>query len=119
MARVADLAAIIVISFLLTFVWTTAAFDSWTAVFAVSVAASVMAAVTVVYISRGAKKNCSRDRFELECAMRPPSYLIGLIRAVANAPSTGFGEDHILTPDAVIFAAAKLSPLGMSDLNAF
>ena len=45
MARVADLAAIIVISFLLTFVWTTAAFDSWTAVFAVSVAASVMAAV--------------------------------------------------------------------------
>ena len=39
MARIVDLTALTVITFLLTFVWTTAAFDSWAAVFAVSCAA--------------------------------------------------------------------------------
>ena len=48
MARIVDLTALTVITFLLTFVWTTAAFDSWAAVFAVSCAAALMAAVTAV-----------------------------------------------------------------------
>src|SRR5699024_8938986 len=35
----------------------------------------------------------------------------------STARDLTFGDDHILTPDAVIFASAKLGTLGMSDLN--
>lgn len=117
MARIVDLTALTVITFLLTFVWTTAAFDSWAAVFAVSCAAALMAAVTAVYIKRGAGKPCSCDRLTVECAVRPPSYLIGLLRAAAGEGAE-YGSNYILTPDAVIFAAVKLNPLGLNDLNA-
>lgn len=118
MARIVDLTALTVITFLLTFVWTTAAFDSWAAVFAVSCAAALMAAVTAVYIKRGAGKPCSCDRLTVECAVRPPSYLIGLLRAAAAGGGAECGSNYILTPDAVIFAAVKLNPLGLNDLNA-
>ena len=117
MARIVDLTALTVITFLLTFVWTTAAFDSWAAVFAVSCAAALMAAVTAVYIKRGAGKPCSCDRLTVECAVRPPSYLIGLLNAAAGGGAE-CGSNYILVSDAVVFAAVKLNPLGLNDLNA-
>ena len=117
MARIVDLTALTVITFLLTFVWTTAAFDSWAAVFAVSCAAALMAAVTAVYIKRGAGKPCSCDRLTVECAVRPPSYLIGLLRSAAGEGAE-CGSNYILVSDAVVFAAVKLNPLGLNDLNA-
>ena len=117
MAHIVDTAAVTVITFLLTFVWTTAVLTSWAAVFAVSAAVALMSAVTVVYIRRGSGKHCSCERFSLECALRPPSYLISLLRPASTARDLTFGDDHILTPDAVIFASAKLGTLGMSDLN--
>lgn len=117
MAHIVDTAAVTVITFLLTFVWTTAVLTSWAAVFAVSAAVALMSAVTVVYIRRGSGKHCSCERFSLECALRPPSYLISLLRSASTARDLTFGDDHILTPDAVIFASAKLGTLGMSDLN--
>lgn len=117
MARIVDLVSLAVITFMLTFVWTTAAFSSWGAVFAVSVAAALMVTVTAVYIRRGSGKPCSCDRLTVECALRPPSYLIGLLRAAALADGIEFGDNYILTPDAVIFAAVKLGALGLNDLK--
>lgn len=117
MARIVDLVSLAVITFMLTFVWTTAAFSSWGAVFAVSVAAALMVTVTAVYIRRGSGKPCSCDRLTVECALRPPSYLIGLLRAAARADGIEFGDNFILTPDAVIFAAVKLGALGLNDLK--
>lgn len=117
MARIVDLVSLAVITFMLTFVWTTAAFSSWGAVFAVSVAAALMVTVTAVYIRRGSGKPCSCDRLTVECALRPPSYLIGLLRAAARADGIEFGDNYILTPDAVIFAAVKLGALGLNDLK--
>lgn len=117
MATVIDAVATVVIVFLLTFVWTTAAFTSWTAVFTVSAAAALMAAVTVVYIKRGSAKPCSCDRLTVECAVRPPSYLIGLLKSAVTADGITFGANYILTSDAVIFAAVKLGALGANDLN--
>ena len=117
MARIVDLVSLAVITFMLTFVWTTAAFSSWGAVFAVSVAAALMVTVTAVYIRRGSGKPCSCDRLTVECALRPPSYLIGLLRAEALADGIEFGDNFILTPDAVIFAAVKLGALGLNDLK--
>ena len=117
MARIVDLVSLAVITFMLTFVWTTAAFSSWGAVFAVSVAAALMVTVTAVYIRRGSGKPCSCDRLTVECALRPPSYLIGLLRAAACADGIEFGDNYILTPDAVIFAAVKLGALGLNDLK--
>lgn len=117
MARIVDLVSLAVITFMLTFVWTTAAFSSWGAVFAVSVAAALMVTVTAVYIRRGSGKPCSCDRLTVECALRPPSYLIGLLRAAALADGIEFGDNFILTPDAVIFAAVKLGALGLNDLK--
>lgn len=117
MARIVDLVSLAVITFMLTFVWTTAAFSSWGAVFAVSVAAALMVTVTAVYIRRGSRKPCSCDRLTVECALRPPSYLIGLLRAAALADGIEFGDNYILTPDAVIFAAVKLGALGLNDLK--
>ena len=117
MARIVDLVSLAVITFMLTFVWTTAAFSSWGAVFAVSVAAALMVTVTAVYIRRGSGKPCSCDRLTVECALRPPSYLIGLLRAAALADEIEFGDNYILTPDAVIFAAVKLGALGLNDLK--
>ena len=103
MATVIDAVATVVIVFLLTFVWTTAAFTSWTAVFTVSAAAALMAAVTVVYIKRGSAKPCSCDRLTVESAV--------------TADGIEFGANYILTSDAVIFAAVKLGALGANDLN--
>lgn len=117
MARIVDLVSLAVITFMLTFVWTTAAFSSWGAVFAVSVAAALMVTVTAVYIRRRSGKPCSCDRLTVECALRPPSYLIGLLRAAALADGIEFGDNYILTPDAVIFAAVKLGALGLNDLK--
>ena len=117
MARIVDLVSLAVITFMLTFVWTTAAFSSWGAVFAVSVAAALMVTVSAVYIRRGSGKPCSCDRLTVECALRPPSYLIGLLRAAALADGIEFGDNYILTPDAVIFAAVKLGALGLNDLK--
>lgn len=117
MARFVDYAALTVISFLLTLVWATLLFDSWTAVFAFASAAALIVLVTAVYIKRGTKKPCSCDRLTAECAVRPPSYLIGLLRSAADNPACEYGANYILTADSVIFAAVKLSALGLNDLN--
>lgn len=117
MARFVDYAALTVISFLLTLVWATLLFDSWTAVFAFASAAALIVLVTAVYIKRGTKKPCSCDRLTIECAVRPPSYLIGLLKSAAGNPACEYGANYVLTADSVIFAAVKLSALGLNDLN--
>lgn len=117
MARFVDYAALTVISFLLTLVWATLLFDSWTAVFAFASAAALIVLVTAVYIKRGTKKPCSCDRLTIECAVRPPSYLIGLLKSAADNPACEYGANYVLTADSVIFAAVRLSALGLNDLN--
>lgn len=117
MARFVDYAALTVISFLLTLVWATLLFDSWTAVFAFASAAALIVLVTAVYIKRGTKKPCSCDRLTIECAVRPPSYLIGLLKSAADNPACEYGSNYVLTADSVIFAAVRLSALGLNDLN--
>lgn len=117
MARAVDLAALAFITFLLTLVWATLLLDDWAAVFAMASAGALIAVVTAVYIKRGSKTSCSVERLTIECAVRPPSYLIGLLKSIA-ADHCEYGENHILTENSVIFAAVKLSPLGSADLNA-
>lgn len=117
MAKFVDYAALAVITFLLTLVWATVILDTWAAVFAVAAAATLIVLVTAVYIKRGRNKPCSCDRLTVECAVRPPSYLVGLIKQAASNPACEYGNNYILTPDSVIFAAVRLSALGLNDLN--
>ena len=118
MARIVDVTALTVITFLLTFVWTTAVLPSWAAVFAVSAAAALMSLVTAVYILRVKDRPCTCDRLALECAVRPPEYLIGLLRAACTRDDVEFGKNYFLTRDAAVFAAVKLNPLGLGDMHA-
>ena len=117
MARIIDFAALAVIVFMLTLVWSTLVFSSWALVFLVASAVTVITLFTAVYIKRGRNRPCSLPRFVLECAIRPPSYLVGLLKLTDKSGVCAFGDNYILTPDSVIFAAVRLGALGVNDLN--
>ena len=74
--------------------------------------------VTAVYILRVKDRPCTCDRLALECAVRPPEYLIGLLRAACTNDDVEFGKNYFLTRDAAVFAAVKLNPLGLGDMHA-
>ena len=118
-ARAIDYVSFTVIIFLLSLVWTTLVFSRWEYALTFSVAAALIALVTMYYIRRGHAKPYSHDRLTAELAVRGPEYLVNLLKnACKNTDTTAqFGEDYVLFDDCIMFAAFKFAVLGLNDLN--
>lgn len=118
MAKLFDGISLTIITFLITFVWTSLAFDSALPALIMSCTLTLIAAVTFAYARKKTAKPYSYDRLALEFGIRGNEYIISLLKGVLKDPYVVSGGNYILLERSVVIANFRFSPLGIGDIGA-
>lgn len=117
MARTVDFITLSIIILLLTFVWSAAVFSNWIGALIFSCAFTLIAAVTVKYVSKKHYKPYPPDRLALEFSVKSPEYIINIFKSILKNPKIESGFNYIVLQNSLIIAAFRFNLLSINEMS--